>query len=199
MNKKLFSILSIICLMAMAACGSKTETKATDKPQKVATSASKNHELPNYRYVDIDSVLANYHLAKDYTDEMLRLQSNMENEAKRHENSIKAFASTMENKYKNNQYTEQTYNADQQRMQQMQNNAASALDKLQRSSAEAAAAGEKVVQDSIHSFIEHYNASHHYDAILLKAATLYIDPALDITDEVIEGLNARYNKKQEKK
>lgn len=33
-----------------------------------------------------------------------------------------------------------------------------------------------------------------YDAILFKAATLYINPALDITNEVVEGLNARYNK-----
>jgi outer membrane protein len=53
---------------------------------------------------------------------------------------------------------------------------------------------QKIVNDSIQKFIEVYNAQHGYDAILLKAATLYIDPALDITDEVVEGLNARYNK-----
>lgn len=196
--KKLFiTFLSIVCIAALGAC--KNENSGTKDPaEKKVVSSKSVKELPNYRYVDIDTVLAKYNLAKDYTEEMLRMQSNLESEAKRHENSIKSFASSMENKYKNNQYTEQTYNADQQRMQQMQTNAASALDKLQRSSAEAAMAGEKVVQDSIHAFIEKYNASHHYDAIFLKAATLYIDPALDITEEVIEGLNARYNKKEKK-
>lgn len=192
MKKNLLTILSLTCLLMFGACSDKKADSAASK--KPSAASINNKVLPNYRYVDIDTILAKYNLAKDYTEEMLRLQSNMENEAKRHESSIKSFASTMESKYKNNQYTEQTYTADQQRMQQMQNNAAAALDKMQRSSAEAAMAGEKVVQDSIHSFIESYNAKHHYDAILLKAATLYIDPALDITDEVIEGLNARYNK-----
>lgn len=45
------------------------------------------------------------------------------------------------------------------------------------------------------NYIEEYNKTRGYDAILMKAATLYISPDLDITDEVLEGLNARYNKK----
>lgn len=198
MKKNIIAILSLACLTAFGACSNDKAESNAAPVKKTAAKADPSRVLPNYRYVDIDTVLAKYNLAKDYTEEMLRMQNNIESEAKRHENSIKSFASTMENKYKNNQYTEQTYNADQQRMQQLQNNAAASIDKLQRSGAEAAMAGEKVVQDSIHSFIEQYNAKHHYDAILLKAATLYIDPALDITEEVIEGLNARYNKKEKK-
>lgn len=191
MKKNLLTILSIICVFSLAACSeSKKETAPAGKKNSAIAKAS----LPNYRYVDIDSVLAKYNLAIDYSEEMLRMQSNLENEAKRHESSIKSFANSMQTKYQNNQYTEQTYNADQAKMQQMQNNAASALDKLQRSSAEAAMTREKIVQDSIQNFIRDYNATRHYDAILYKAATLYIDPALDITDEVVEGLNARYNK-----
>lgn len=193
MKKNLLTILSLaIILVIGSACADKKADQSGSK--KPAAAAASNKVLPNYRYVDIDTILAKYNLAKDYSEEMLRIQSNLENEAKRHESSIKSFASSMENKYKNNQYTEQTYNADQAHLQQLQNNAASALDKMQRSSADAAIAAEKVVQDSIKSFIDSYNATHHYDAILLKAATLYIDPALDITDEVVEGLNARYNK-----
>lgn len=197
MKKNLLTILSLaLILIAGVACGeSKQDTKTNAKTPAAKTAAKKQAEaLPNYRYVDIDTVLAKYNLAIDYSEEMMRLQSNMESEAKRHESSIKSFANTMQNKYQNNQYTEATYNADQKKMQQMQNSAASSLDKLQRSAADAAMAGEKVVQDSIKNFINVYNESHHYEAIFLKNATLYIDPALDITDEVIEGLNARYNK-----
>ena len=47
-------------------------------------------------------------------------------------------------------------------------------------------------QESIHNFLVDYNAEHRYDAILLRAAGIYFNPALDITDEVIKGLNARY-------
>ncbi|MDE5653673.1 MAG: OmpH family outer membrane protein [Muribaculaceae bacterium] len=193
MKKNLLTVFSLaFLLIAGAACSeSKNESKATANTTAAKTAKS---ELPNYRYVDIDTVLAKYNLAKDYSEEMLRLQTNMESEAKRHESSIKSFANSMQSKYQNNQYTEATYNQDQQKLQQMQTNAASSLDKLQRSAADAAMAGEKVVQDSIKNFIKTYNDAHHYEAIFLKAATLYIDPALDITDEVVEGLNARYNK-----
>ena len=38
-----------------------------------------------------------------------------------------------------------------------------------------------------------------YDAILYKNAGVFFNPALDITAEVIEGLNAAYNKSADKK
>lgn len=193
MKKNLLAILSILCLVAMSAC-SDTDKNKKEAPKSAATKTA-SADLPNYRYVDIDTILSKYNLAKDYSEEMLRMQSNLENEAKRHENSIKAFANTMQNKYQNNQYTsEQAFNADQTKLQQMQTNASAAMEKMQRSNLEAAAAADKVVQDSIHNFIDRYNARHHYDAILLKGATLYINPALDITEEVVEGLNAGYTK-----
>ncbi|MDE7080657.1 MAG: OmpH family outer membrane protein [Muribaculaceae bacterium] len=197
MKKNLLAILSLLCVMAFST--SCSESESTKKDASAATPAAKAAkaaaDLPNYRYVDIDTILSKYKLAIDYSDEMLRMQSNLENEAKKHENNIKAFANSMQHKYQNNQYTsEQAFNADQTKLQQMQTNAQSSMEKMQRSNLEAAAAADKVVQDSIHNFIERYNARHHYDAILLKGATLYINPALDITEEVVEGLNAGYTK-----
>ncbi|MBD5370705.1 MAG: OmpH family outer membrane protein [Bacteroides sp.] len=193
MKKNLLTILSLLCavLISASSCGSDKPEQKKAAPAKPAAAAA---QLPNYRYVNIDTVLAKYNLAIDYNEEMLRMQNNLEAEAKRHEASIKSFANSMQTKAQNNQYTQAGYEADQKKLAQMQTNAGSAMDKLQRSSLESAAAAEKVVQDSIHNFIEHYNASRHYDAIFMKAATLYINPALDITEEVVEGLNARYNK-----
>ncbi|MDE6010609.1 MAG: OmpH family outer membrane protein [Muribaculaceae bacterium] len=195
MKKNLLAILSIVCLLLAGACSDKNSDKKEGDKKPAATMAKHERQLPNYRYVDIDTVLSKYKLAIDYSDEMLRMQNNLENEAKRHENSIKAMANSIQNKYQNNQYTsEQAFNADQTKLQQLQTNAQSSMEKMQRSNLEAAAAADKVVQDSIHNFIDRYNAKHHYDAIFMKAATLYIDPALDITEEVVEGLNAGYNK-----
>ena len=193
MKKTSLFILTILAgfVMTLSSCSGDSKDKKSDTKAKAQTAAS---ALPNYRYVDIDTVLAKYNLSKDYTEEMMRMQGNLESEAQRHENAIKSFASSMQSKYQNNQYNEQSFNADQSRMQQMQTNAQSAIEKLQNSNAKAAMDAEKVIQDSIKNFIELYNAKHHYDAILYKAATLYINPALDITDDVGEGLNARYNK-----
>ncbi len=150
---------------------------------------------PNYRYVDLDTVLSKYNLAKDYNEEILRMQTNMESEVKRHENSIQSFASSMQKKLQNNGYlSEESYKADQDKINNMQANAQRSVASLQSNFENAAMNAQKTVNDSVQAFIKEYNAKKKYDAIFFKAATLFISPELDITAEVVEGLNARYNK-----
>lgn len=178
--------------MATGCAGSDSKPAATKGERAVAKSGS---ALPNYRYVDLDTILSRYNLAKDFTEDDMRRQNSIQAELKRHENSIITQQSAMQNKMKNNRYTsEADFKADEQRLNQMQSSAQQTAGKLQEEYQNAMMAAQKTLNDSIQSFIKDYNAAHHYDAILYKAATLYIDPALDITDDVVEGLNARYNK-----
>lgn len=101
----------------------------------------------------------------------------------------------MQNKMNNNGYlTQESYELDQRSMANMQNEAQKQAATLQNTFDQQVLQAQKNVNDSINAFINDYNKSRGYDAILFKAATLYINPDLDITDEVIEGLNARYNK-----
>lgn len=190
--KTLAFALVMIAAPVLSACGG---DKTTDAPVKTETKADKKADLPNYRYVDMDSISLNYNLAKDYTEEMIRMQSNMENEAKRHESSIQSFATSMQNKMQNNGYlSKESYDADQTKLNNMQATAQRAMATLQSNFENSALNSQKTVNDSIQAFIKDYNAKKGYDAIFIKATTLYIDPALDITNEVIEGLNKRYNK-----
>ena len=172
----------------------KKETKTTTKESKAK---GKNPEvtLPNYRYVDIDTVLSKYNLAKDYNEEILRLQTNMQTQAKRHQNEIQNFASNMQNKVQNNGYlSEASYRQDEKNLASLQEKAQKNVASLQSNFETAALQAQQAVNDSIEAFVKEYNKTRGYDAILLKNATLYINPDLDITDEIIEGLNARYNK-----
>ena len=196
--KKNYSKVAILAISALliagsTACGDKTKensAKPKAKSEKLASTA-----LPNYRYVDLDTILSRYNLAKDYNDEMLRLQTNAESQMKQHESKIKSFATTVQNKMQNNGYlSEESYKADEQKMANMQTEAQRSMQNLQGNIAQAAEQAQKTINDSIKAFIESYNKTRGYDAILFKAATLYINPELDITDEVVEGLNARYNK-----
>lgn len=187
-----FLLISVACINQ--SCGDKNNI--TPQEAAEATVSSKVEEgLPNYRYVDTDTILSKYNLAKDYREEMNRMQDNMETQVKRHENSIQSFANTMQNKMQNNGYlSEASFNSDQEKLNNMRVAAQNDVAKLQNQFEAAALASNKAVIDSIHAFIEIYNAKKGYDAIFLKDATMYINPALDITDEIVEGLNARYNK-----
>ena len=186
-----------LCVVFFLNSCDKNDNKEEVNENKTAAVANTDGSkcLPNYRYVDLDSLYKKYNLSKDYSEEMLRMQDNMEAEVKRHENKINSKATTMQNKLQNNGYlTEASLNADREELNTMQAEAQRAVAALQNNLQNAALASELAVSDSIRAFIKDYNAKKGYDAIFIKATTLYIDPALDITDEIVEGLNARYNK-----
>lgn len=196
MKKHLYSILALAVAMAFSAsvtsCGDAKEDKAVAaKQEKTADAAT----LPNYRYVDLDTLLTKYILAKDYNEEMIRMQENLENETKRHQTSLQSLATQIQNKAQNNGYlSQESFDTDQQKLASMQANAEKSVGVMQQKYAEAAAKAQQAVNDSIIAFIEEYNKKHGYDAIFNKAAALHFNPELDITDEIVEGLNARYNK-----
>ena len=196
--RKFFSLTLLMTLalsMALVACSKKEDSKEQIANKISGMIAKSDSLLPNYRYVDLDSILSKYNLAKDYNEEMLRMQSNMQNEVKRHENSLQSLATTMQNKLQNNGYlTEASLQADQQQYADMQNKAQRAVAALQNNFETTALMAQKAVTDSIEAYIYEYNMKKGYDAIFFKAATIYVNPALDITDEIIEGLNAKYNK-----
>ena len=198
MKRNLFSILALSAAVTlaggMASCSEKKE-EAKPAAKKVEKKADHARQLPNYRYVDLDTVLSRYNLAKDYNEEMLRMQTSMESEVKRHESSIQSLATQMQNKMQNNTYlSRESYDADQKKLASMQANAEKSVGTLQQNFQAAAMKAQQTVNDSIENYIKEYNSSKGYEAIFFKAATLYIDPELDITDEIVEGLNARYNK-----
>ncbi|MDE6650351.1 MAG: OmpH family outer membrane protein [Muribaculaceae bacterium] len=196
MKKNLYSVLGLALALAVGSSvvscgGSKDEKSAPVKKVAVADSVA----LPNYRYVDMDTLLTRYILAKDYNEEMIRMQENLESETKRHQTSIQSLASQIQNKVQNNSYlSQESFDTDQQKLVSMQSNAERSVGMMQQKYAEAAAKAQQAVSDSVMAFIEEYNKKHGYDAIFNKAAALHFNPALDITDEVVEGLNARYNK-----
>lgn len=194
MKKYFTSVLSLLVISVLAPGTACSDNKDKAPAAKKTTAAPGTGALPNYRYVDTDSVLAKYNLSKDFEEQMLRMQNDFDSEARKHENSLRNMQSSMQNKMQTNAYTEATYKADQERLAQMGNQADRILGQKQQAIQQATMDAQKVLNDSIQNFINDYNKVHGYDAIFYKAATVYIDPRLDITDEVVEGLNARYNK-----
>ena len=191
----------INALLAITLCVMAFSCKKTENSQEITNAkisgmiAKADSMLPNYRYVDLDTILSHYNLAKDYNEEMLRMQSTMQSEVKRHENTLQSMATTMQNKLQNNGYlSEASLQADQKQYADQQDKAQRALAALQSNFETTVLLAQKTVNDSIEAYIQEYNLSKGYDAIFFKAATIYVNPALDITYEVIEGLNARYNK-----
>lgn len=149
----------------------------------------------NIRYVDMDSLNMKYNLAKDVQESTIRTYSELEQAQRSRAAEIQRFGAQIEDKMRNNIYlSEQSYQADMQKLQKMQADAQNHLSALQNNAERELAQLNMQLVDSIQSFLVEFNKTRHYDAILIKGMGLYFNPALDITNEVVEGLNARYNK-----
>ena len=112
---------------------------------------------------------------------------------------VDKFGNAMQQKYKNNGYlTEDSFNADQAKLQKMQSDAQNYLGSMQQSMQNEKAQSQAQLMDSINNYMKEYAKTKGFDMVIRKSATLYVDPKYDVTDEVIEGLNKRYTKVEKK-
>ena len=146
-------------------------------------------------YVDIDSLLSNYKLSVKLNNDMLRKTENAQLTLGEKAKSIQADMADFQKKLENNVFaTRERAESEQARIIKRQEEYARLE---QRLAGEIAAEEQKnsiALRDSINNFMKEYNATHGYDIILSRMGEniLFANEALDITKEVIDGLNNRY-------
>lgn len=201
-NKILGFGLSIMALAAVTSCGNSGGSGSSVPASKNATAKNVNAgALPNYRFINFDTICARYNLAIDFTEQMMRLQNNYDSEEKKMGNHFQSryqtfmqkqeamsqervqLPSEMEALQKEGQSLESYYKQSQQ-----------SLMKLQMEIQETMQKNSQTIVDSLKSFLRGYVAANGYDAVFFSESAPCFNPALDVTDEVVEGLNARYNK-----
>lgn len=193
-------ILFAAAAMAMVFSGCNNADATPPKAGNDSTAAAET-AVPsiNIRYIDRDSIMNNYNLAKDYKELYIKALNKIENAQRAKAAEIQKFASQIEQKVKSNGYlSEQSYNADMQKLNKMQQNAQNYMTQLQNEAEKDMAQRQIELNDSIMNFIKDYNKKFNYDAILFRDAGVYFNDALDITDDVTKGLNERYNKVEKK-
>lgn len=147
-------------------------------------------------YVEIDTLLAHYQFYIDMAEDLLRKEENSRLLLTEKANEFQGEVDTFNKKLQNNVFSSQ------ERAQQEQNRLAKKQQELQelndRLSAELAGVNENnsaKVSEAIQTFLKKYNEEKGYNIILTKIGDniLYIDSAMNITDEVLAGLNANYS------
>lgn len=201
MKKPVFAAKTLAVLIAagMISCsGSENKDAATASPVTAGTENAQPAAI-NIRYVDIDSVMAAYTLSKELNEQGRKLMLDYQRMENQKRNEIQNLGASIEQKRNNNGYlSQESFDADVNSFNRKQNEAANILGAHQEKINKQLAEFDRQLNDSVRSFIEDYNSTHHYDAILYRASGLYFNPALDITDEVIAGLNARYTPAEKK-
>ena len=146
------------------------------------------------RYIDENQLYQQYVVAQQY----LQLQNKLKNEFQQAEakkrKQIETFYNRGQTKYKNNQYkTQKAFEADQKKLEQMQDNAQKEMEDMQKKMEQQLNNEQMKLANEIDLFLADYAVRNDYDAVLRKEAAMFINPKWDVTNEVAEGLNARYN------
>ena len=196
------ALLAGVLTLGLVSCDNGNKSAANNPAPQAAASGDTNATAPslNIRYIDGDSIARRYQGSLDFEAEHMKTMQRLDNAQQAKAKEIQNFAASIEQKGRNNGYlTQESYNADMQKIQKMQQDAESYLANLGRKAEVELAQKQMALNDTIENFIKNFNASRGYDAILFKNAGIYFNPALDITDEVDEGLNAAYTKASDNK
>lgn len=180
--------LSLLTILAIAL------TSCDDKPSKEATAEVKIDGIESkLRFYDPDSVSKNYILIEELNAQVQAALQNYQSEERKKANELQRMGQQIQEKVQNNGYlSEASYNQDVQNFQQKQQQAEAYLQGLQQQIAEKTQQQSQMLLDSLNNFLADFNKDYHFDAILQATPGNYIDPKLDITGAIIEGLNARY-------
>lgn len=182
--------LAAVALMALSVAMVSCTEKETTAP--VAEISAETPAL-NIRYINVDTVLANYTLAQEVSkqnmleaNEYQALESSKSNELQQEQNRIAQ-------KYQSGGYlSESSLQSDQQKLEQRYNQSRNLLAQRYQAIGMQQAERMKAVQDSLHNYLTDLARVNGFTAILDYMTVPYIDPSLDITQAVIEGLNQRY-------
>jgi len=192
MNFKSVSTVVLSSAMILGFCQCKQQAESTNAvqqdPAPVALSGLK------IAFIDVDSLLANYAFYQDLSEEMMRKQENytlvLTEEKNKIEQDIKDFNNKIEHQvYSSEERRNAEYNRINKRQQALEEKAAQYSQELNDESN----ANSQKISETVDNFIKEYNKSHGYNLIISKASLLFADEALNITAEVLDGLNAAYN------
>ncbi len=146
------------------------------------------------RYIDENRLYQQYIVAQQYVELQNKLQSEFQQAEQKKRKEIETFYNQVQNKYQKNLYkTQKAFEADQKKLEQMQEKAQKEMEDMQKRMESQLNTEQMKLANEIDLFLADYAINNDLDAVLRKEAAMFINPKWDVTDQVAEGLNARYN------
>lgn len=190
------------CGALCTSCGEKAGKAAPAAGEKQEAKAGDAKAEGKIAYVCIDTIINKYEFCTEHSKVLEKRMNSIQATLNAKAQALQNAAINFQKEMQNGTITSQEQAAKKQAALQKQN---ADLEKLQaRYSQQFEKERQKYndeMRDSIESFLKSYNKDGKYAMILSKVENniLYADKALDITDDVLNGLNARYKSAKDKK
>ena len=193
-NFILNGFLALAIVLVFAQWSDKNNNAATSSAAPAAgVAGSSNMKIA---YVEIDSLLTKYNFWNDLNEVMIQKEENIRTTLNEKAKALDAAMRDFQRKYENNGFVSQESAQQQQaRLMKQQQELQQLQEKLSKELADENQKNSLQLRDSINSFLKIYNKTKGYSLIISNSGfdnLLYADKAFDITQEIVDGLNARY-------
>lgn len=195
--KQLFIALNIVLLILVAILfylhfDAKNKFVKTAASEQKAPPATQSIQIA---YFEMDSVQANYDYFKDVISQLKKKESAMNAELAGMEKTYQQRVNAWQQKGKN--MTEIEMNAAQKENAQMQQNYQLRKQALEEGYTRQSIEFKKNIKEKIEDYLQEYNKGKNFTYILSYEPEFiyYRDTTMNITKDLVSGLNAEYKKK----
>ena len=197
--KKTLLIFGAAAMMAIAASCNQTQNVTptqTAAQDSIAVAGS-------IVYFNMDKVMEGYDMANDLNSVFETKTSGIQAEIDRRGKKLEKDAADFQNKVDKNLLTSSVAQVQYQKLQEQQQSYQQYVVAKQQEMAEEQQVMMNQIANAISEFVQEFNAEHQYALILATAGNILStpvvtgDPKLDITEQLLEGLNAAYIKTKE--
>ncbi|MFA4851255.1 MAG: OmpH family outer membrane protein [Bacteroidales bacterium] len=165
----------------------------TGQPGSYSSDAKKSSMAISF--VNSDSIMVNYELVKVMKTDLEEKQKKAEDNFSIQQKSFETQVIEYQKKMQSNSLSIDQAKSTEKLLGQQQQTLLDLKDQLSQTLAEEELKMNIALQDSIMNFLKRYNRKHNYDYILgfsKGSGILFANDSLDITKEILEGLNKEY-------
>jgi outer membrane protein len=199
--KNLTNVLLALLFLAVAALFVLHFTGNKKSPKGDNTEAGTGAVSEGIAFVDIDTVVFKFNMYADRREELLEKQRNAEAELNskgtQYERGVKDF----QDKVNKGLVTRATAAEMEQSLLQQQQELVNLRDQLQSNLLEEDQVMNRQILEYITTYLHENKDEYKYQYVLGKSfgsPVLFGDPAMDITQQVVDGLNAKYQTEKKK-
>ena len=199
MNKKFILLLPLlIASFLLGSCNKKQNGQPTTSDSLTASIAVPTHQL-KIGVVSLDSLYKNYEYYTQANKQIeAQIKRNQQALANKAQKAQQAYASYMEKAQKGLFTTQAQVDAEEKRITAMQQEGAQLEQRYAEEAMKAQADAQKALHDEVVAQLKAFNEDKKYDLILTSAGlegVMYAGESFDITQEVIDFLNAAHKAK----
>ena len=196
--KQLKLILTVAVAAIVCACTANGTTNGTQQAEAAGQAVAAQGSIV---YIQLDSLVNKYDMFNDLRSELESKAQAIQEDLTKKGRSFESAAKDFETKIAKGLLTRSQAEEQQQRLLERQQNLQNLSQQKQLELAEEEAVMMRRVMDAVNTYLEKYNQDKGYALILSSSAGSTVavgNPALDITNDVLKGMNEEYIKSKNK-